>query len=332
MSAQYSLKQITDISYSGINYTIPNDVFTMINYICTQVGSTSISSNVFKKVIPAEGSDSGSLNSGGGFRGNKKRRGNKGMEASGEEWETLRTFQATKIEQKVGIDGDIDQIRLLLNKLTDKTYLDIREKIIDKLNHIFVNTDDVEELNKVALMIYDISSTNKFYSKIFADLYVELVTEYQWLAPVFVEKYGSLIEQYHNIKYYDPETDYDLFCEMNRTNERRKAITTFYLNLAFNGYILKKDIVGILREILSMVTCLVSEPDKKNEVDELTGNIAILYNKEILDAVQGDDVGVYLVNGESITDIITKFAKCKAKDYVSLSTKAIFRFMDLVEM
>ena len=331
MSSQYSLKEITELSYSGIQFTIPNDVFTMINYICTQVGSTSVGSNVFKKVIPAEGSDSGSMNS-GGFRGAKKRRGNKGMEASGEEWETLRTFQATKIEQKVGIAGDMDHIRLLLNKLTDKTYLDIREKIIEKLTHIFANTDDVEELNKVALMIYEESCTNKFYSKVFAELYVELVTEYEWLVPVFAEKYRCLFEQYHHIKYYDPETDYDMFCEMNRTNERRKAITTFYLNLAFNGYILKSDIVVMLRDILNMVTGFVSEPDKKNEVDELTENIAILYNKDILDAVQEEDADKYLVNGENITDIITKFAKCKAKDYVSLSNKAIFRFMDLVEM
>ena len=45
----------------------------------------------------------------------------------------------TKIEQKTGIDGEINEIRLYLNKLTDKTFLDIREKIIDKINKIIEN-------------------------------------------------------------------------------------------------------------------------------------------------------------------------------------------------
>ena len=54
------------------------------------------------------------------------------METSNDEWESILTFQATKIEQKSGIDADIDQIRLLMNKLTDKTFLDIKDKINEK--------------------------------------------------------------------------------------------------------------------------------------------------------------------------------------------------------
>jgi hypothetical protein len=39
-----------------------------------------------------------------------------------------------------------------------------------------------------------------------------------------------------------------------------------------------------------------------------------------------------LINGEQITDVITQLAKSKAKDYKSLSNKAIFKLMDLVDM
>jgi hypothetical protein len=138
------------------------------------------------------------------------------------------------------------------------------------------------------------------------------------------------MSQYQNIQYCDPEKDYDLFCDMNKANEKRKAITTFFVNLALNGIVPKDSIVMLLRNLLGMVSEFVNIPEKKNEVDELTENVAILYNKDILDGVP--NTGEYQINGKTIVETITSFAKCKAKDFVSLSNKAIFKFMDLVEM
>jgi hypothetical protein len=40
----------------------------------------------------------------------------------------------------------------------------------------------------------------------------------------------------------------------------------------------------------------------------------------------------FKISGKSIVEVVTAFAKCKTKDYTSLSNKAIFKFMDLVEM
>ena len=51
----------------------------------------------------------------------KKKRG-KNMEINDGDWEALRTFQATKIEERDGINGEIDNIRSELNKITDKNY------------------------------------------------------------------------------------------------------------------------------------------------------------------------------------------------------------------
>ena len=327
MTTMYKLKEITDLSFSGYNYTISDDVLSTINMLCSHVGSSGIASAVFKKSV--QDMDASLASGDKGFK-NKKRRGNKGMEVSSEEWESIRTFQTTKIEQKVGIDGDIDQIRLFLNKLTDKTFLDMREKIMEKLNAVCESTNNPEDFIKIGTMIYDIASANKFYSKIFADLFSELLTIYSWLQPIFEEKHQTIMSQYQNILYCDPEKDYDLFCDMNKANEKRKAITTFFVNLALNGIVQKDSMVLLLRNLLGLISEFVNIPEKKNEVDELTENVAILYNKDILDSVKETDE--YLIDGKTIVDTVTAFAKCKAKDYVSLSNKAIFKFMDLVEM
>jgi hypothetical protein len=329
---KYNLKQITDISNSGFQFEIPGDTCDIINYLCSQVGSSGIVSNVFIKTTTSNTENMNDFSAGN--KNNKKRRGNKGMEVSADEWESIRTFQTTKLEQKTGIDGDINEIRLYLNKLTDKTFLDMREKIIEKINNICSVSSESEDLVKLGTMLYELSSTNKFYSKIFADLFAELASMYSWLKNVFNEKYEKIMEQYDNIQYIDSEKDYDGFCEMNKINERRRAVTTFYLNLAINGFIKWDGVVKILRDILLSIMNMISKADKKNEVDELTEIVGVLFNKEIIDKINDDtnNPEEFYVLGSSIMDTVVGLAQKKAKDYPSLSNKAIFKYMDLVEM
>lgn len=333
---KYNLKQITDISYTEFYFEIPEDTFDIINYLCGQVGSTGISSNVFSKSAPSVSTieNTNDFMSSGLNKNNKKKRGNKAMEVSSEEWESIRTFQTTKIEQKTGIDGDINEIRLYLNKLTDKTFLDMREKIINKINAVCTVSSDPEDAVKLGTMLYEMCSTNKFYSKIFADLFAELASMYSWLKVTFLENYANIMEQYNNIQYIDSEKDYDGFCEMNKKNEKRRAITTFYLNLGLNGFIKKEDVVKILKDILTSIMAMINSPDKKNEVDELTEIVGILFNKEMIDEVDDDasEPEDYYVLDKSILDTVSSLAQQKAKDYPSLSNKAIFKYMDLVEM
>lgn len=311
---KYNIKQISDISV-GMQFEIPEDTFNMINYLCSQVGSANISSKTFMKpltpVTTAAVAD------------NKKKR-NKCMEASAEEWENIRTpFQPTKIEQKTGIDADINELRLYLNKLSNKTFLEMREKIVDKINNICerYSTDDK---NKVGNILYDICSTNQFYSNIFVELFVELALKYDWVNSAFNTHYEHIMDQYNDIQYVDSDKDYDGFCEMNKKNERRRSVTTFYVNLAINGFISKETIIRMLRDILNTVLDFMHIANKKNEVDELTEIVAILYNKNIVtdDSEETAD----------ITDIIELLAQKKAKDCPSLSNKAIFKYMDLVEI
>jgi len=329
-SLKYNLKQITDISYSGFHFKIPEDTHNIINYLCVQVGSSCMNSNVFSKLespVPiAVGKNTNEL---------KKKRGNKGMEVSSEKWENTKPFQTTKIEQKTGIDGEINEIRLYLNKLTDKTFLDIREKIIEKINSISFNPENSE---KMGTMLYEFCSTNKFYSRIFADIFAELASMYDWLKDIFNKNYDNIMEQYNNIKYVDSNKDYDGFCEMNKQNEKRRAITAFYVNLAINGFIKKNGVIKILINIITSIMNMINIIDKKNEVDELTEIVGILFNKELLDDSyedvnsKGDEPEEFYVLKNSIIGTISSLAKKKVKDYPSLSNKAIFKYMDLIEM
>ena len=96
------------------------------------------------------------------------------------------------------------------------------------------------------------------------------------------------------------------------------------------GVISKDEIMSITRNLLAKIYEYISIENKKNEVEELTETIAILYKKDLCEK---DDVVAYeKIEGFAILEIIEKIANSKVKDYKSLTNKALFKFMDLIDM
>ena len=89
-------------------------------------------------------------------------------------------------------------------------------------------------------------------------------------------------------------------------------------------------IVSITRKLVDTIFQFISMENKKNEVDELTENVAILYRKELYAAYSGNSYEY--ISGLNITEVIEKLAHSKVKDYKSLTNKTIFKFMDMIDM
>ena len=135
---KYTLQQMNAISCSGFKYEIPQETINIINYLTEQIGSNTIikTINFHKRPQPATNNFEEDMSQKSGQSQNRKRKGNKAMEVFSDDWETIRNFQATVIEQKTGIDAELSQIRMHLNKLTDKSYLEVREKIVNSIDSI----------------------------------------------------------------------------------------------------------------------------------------------------------------------------------------------------
>jgi hypothetical protein len=69
--------------------------------------------------------------------------------------------------------------------------------------------------------------------------------------------------------------------------------------------------------------------EKKNEVDELTENIVLLFKRELFTE---KDCEKEVVSGMNISQLIEFLANCKVKDFKSLTNKSIFKFMDMIDM
>lgn len=335
MKHMYTLEKINEILYQGFEYKLPDETLAIISQLSSEVGSPDyIKTPVFQKrenpmkVEPSSYVKESSNSGGGG--GHKKRRGKANEIVNDEDWEQLRTFQPTKIEEKTGIDTQIDNIRVNLNKMSDKNYMDMRNKIIDIIDSLIVENIKDEDMIRVSSIIFDIASTNRFYSKMYADLYSDLSTKYHVLKDTFENNFKKFVDLFNIIEYVDPKVNYDKFCEINKANEKRKALASFYLNLMINGIINKTQIMVITRNLLEQIYRYISVEDKKNEVDELIETIAILYKKDIYDDDEGDDYEQ--IDGLTINEVIEKIAKSKVKDYKSLTNKALFKFMDLIDM
>jgi len=332
---RYTLEDFENITFGGFEYTIPDSVLENISKLAMHVGSPDyIRTPIFPKrenqmKVASTATTDGGLAS--NIKDNsKKRRGNKVIElVNDDDWDAIRTFQPTKLENKSGVEGDFDAIRSLVNKLTDKNYNEMTRKIIEIIEKVVLE-NQVSELGSISSNIFDMASSNRYYSKNYAQLYSELSNKFEFIKDAYLDNLNRFTELFDNIEYVDPNDNYDKFCEINKINEKRKSLASFYLNLMNFGIISKTIIMKITRNLLAKVYEFISIDNKKNEVDELTETIAILYKKEMYEVDGGDDYE--LIQGYTINEIVEQLANSKVKDYKCLTNKSLFKFMDLIDM
>ena len=312
---KYTLQDFMNITFNSFDFSLPDKTMELINNLSCQVGSpTYIKTPLFQK---RDMKDENMLNF-------KKKKSNV---RDFEDWETLRSFQTTKLEQKVGIDVQIDLIRSYLNKMTDRNFVEIKNKITELLDKLIEDGIEQEDITKIGENIFEIASNNRFYSKLYADLYSELIKKYEIMKILFENSLNTYMELFVTIEYIDASEDYDKFCKINKINESRKSISNFFVNLMMNDIIPQEVINNLIVSLFKQIYNFIYIDNKKNEVDELVENVCILYRKEVVEKFNSQ-----VVDDLNVFEIIDKLAKSKSKNFPSLSNKSIFKFIDLVEM
>jgi hypothetical protein len=244
---------------------------------------------------------------------------------SDEAWEQLRTFKSTIVEKKTeGIEKTINDIRIALNKISKKNYDSIKTTIIESIENIYKTDESIESINKVATYIFEIASTNKFFSEIYAKLYKELVEKFEVFQTILSNFISRYIDGFKNIQYFDQTQDYDKFCENNKINDARKSTSVFIVSLVKIGVLDESLLLSTMNELLEIVVEYIDTISKTTQVDEITENIFLIVT---------ESYSLVKNRGEwpTILECVKRISQMKTKEQVSLSSRSLFKYMDIID-
>lgn len=239
-----------------------------------------------------------------------------------ENWKPLKK---TEFIKKTGIEFNIDSIRKQLNKISKNNYDILKNLIFEEINNISSDPNLNLNLDQIGKLIFDIASSNELYSEVYANLFNELICKYNFMNDILINNYNKFNTLFDNIHYYDPNIDYDKFCENNKNIEKRKGISKFYVNLLKLNVLDINSFINIIINIQNNILEYIDTENKKEITDELSDIIFILISNTIDILIQND-------NWNKMYDTILNISKIKIRTRPSISNKTIFKHMDLLDV
>lgn len=304
---RFSLEDINKIKLKGFDVKLPTQTITMVNKLAQLVGSPEyVRTPVFKK--------RSNYDSPHPRRGEKLGDHDNGVTEA--DWEALKNYKVTETVPKDRTEADQlkRDIITALRKMTSANYEDQKTLIMELLSKV-----EAENYEEVAQEIFAICTGNKFYADVYVQLYTVLCKEKEIYKSLLDTTTNDYLKQFKSIKQVDPKKDYDLFCELNKQNEQRVALSVFLMK------ILSKEHAEEL--LVNLLANIYGEFQKKNNisvVEQYMENIAEMF--ETCYKKYGNDLN------ENIRSSISNIAVLQPRALPSINNKIIFKFMDLEEM
>ena len=304
ITRKYTLFDIYGIAKQGFDIELDDITIKTINSLSQRVGAPTYQKTpIFKK---------------------RERRPK--QEISNDDWEIMRNFKTTELKRnEEGIELEIDRIRNHLNQITEDNYDLMKEYISDILLKIIRTHNNKDELEKVGKSIFEIGSSNKFWSKLYAKLYKDLISQFPIMHEISIKNFNDFLELFSSIRYISSEENYDLFCDINKENEKRRSLSCFFVHLMNNDVIKTDDMITLFETLKLKFLEFIEMENKKNEVIEIAENLVIII-KDGQDKLEEQEEF-----WDSITEFLEAYAHCKYKNFNSLPSKCVFSFMDLLD-
>lgn len=338
ITKQYTISDYEDITNAGFVCNLSQETLDIISKLSEQVGApTYIKTPIFLKKEGRSimgsggigGIGSASIGIGGGGGSSFKKSKNKPSEITDEDWDIIRSFQTTQKHVSEGIEKNVDNIRGYLNKITDANEEAMIKDIKSEISQLIEHDTSQENMMKIGYSIFNIASSNSFYSALYARLFKSLMNDYDIFKNIFEDNFKEFINLFDSIEFVDPKKNYDKFCEYTKTNDKRRAMSLFVVNLMINDIITKEEIIEIIKQLQSLILNYVRKTERSNEVEELTENLYIIITKSMKYLGKDDTLESWEKIVENLKFI--SMLKPKMKEYPSITNKTIFKHMDIIE-
>jgi hypothetical protein len=315
----YQISDFEAIKWNGFECELPQKMIDLISSIADQVGAPSyVKTPVFPKRDKPEDP----------VVSVRKKPRNAASEITEDDWETIRTFQATELNKRQGIDAHLDGIRSDLNKITDKTYDEVFAALCTRIDEL-KDEPDASLLMTVGEAIFNTASSNHFFSEVYARLFHQLLEKYnEVFESVFHTNFDQFMGLFKTIEHADAKKDYTRFCEVNKTNDKRRAMSLFIINLMKVGVIAPMQILDIVQQLQTLTQDHMRQLNHANEVEELTENLFIILKGAHLHLSQA-----HKEEWEAVILEVEYNSKLKPKNakHPSITNKTIFKHMDILD-
>jgi hypothetical protein len=237
-------------------------------------------------------------------------------------WSNIRNFKNTILEKNTeGIEAQIDDIRIRLNKLTSNNYDSLSIEIVDYIKKEIATNNDI--LNYVGKSIFEVGSMNSFWSKIYAKLFNDLIIAFPIMKDICLTNFKKFLKLFDDIQFVDiTNNNYDEFCENNKKNEKRRSMSSFFIHL------MHFDIIST-NLMYTLINDLIDKIDYNDTQEEITINEEIIENlciliKNGLETLKSSDEEKW----ETLIEQIENYANNKQ---IHISKKSVFKCLDLLD-
>ena len=191
----YSIEQFTDIASNLNKHVLPEDVLSVYDKLLKEL-------NINTRIVEHEQKDK---------RYKRPKNNKQELLTSGKVVE----FKQKETVEKTDYEKIMVNIRGSLNKLTSKNY-DTQSELLKSYLDEISGLNDESYLMECSSYLFDVASKNKFYSEMYANLYIELSNIY----PIFEERKEQFMvdctDSLDTIIYVDESQDYEGFCKNNK--------------------------------------------------------------------------------------------------------------------
>jgi hypothetical protein len=112
---------------------------------------------------------------------------------------------------------------------------------------------------------------------------------------------------------------------MNKTNDRRKSMSLFIVNLMKQGIVVPEQVIELVLDLQRMIREYLKAPGKMNELDEISENLFIIIKNSHQQLLS-------LEEWVNVLNSVTYISLLKIKSYPSITNKTIFKHIDILEL
>lgn len=179
---------------------------------------------------------------------------------------------------------ELSELYKILNKISTKTY----DKLSSSIIEYFKKIDDVELYTELSEKMFEIVSSNGFYSNMYANLFNDMMNVNKHFKVLFMDKLNGYVNEINQLEYVSPNENYDKYCLYVKKVDSIESVTKFIIDCAKLNVCSVSDVMNLILSFQKSIIDNIDNKDKLIENEAYVNNIYLVV-KEYSDFLSFND-------------------------------------------